>query len=203
MQFSKNSGLLQNEQNSAKLRWRTKTKVFIPKYTQILMISWVQPHKQTIFIAKSTKKQFLLTNSHLINSILGVSGLELHSSRTEPVNFFEAQSSLREAQFSFWDAQAVIWGGGAALEFPLVAPGLGGAKPFKFGWAVFLIPMQKYHHYEQQSFNISLWLYTHNHSVYYNLLKANLGTAVPYRSWHTVIMCSFKCLYHQLVFQKK
>ena len=44
---------------------------------------------------------------------------------------------------------------------------------------------------------------THNNSVYYNLLKANLGTAVPYRSWHTVIMCSFKCLYHQLVFQKK
>ena len=60
---------------------------------------------------KIYKKKFLLTNSGLINSILGVSGLELHSSRTEPVNFFEAQSSLREAQFSFWDAQAVIWGG--------------------------------------------------------------------------------------------
>ena len=106
------------------------------------MNSLVQPHKQTIFIAKSTKKQFLLTNSGLINSILGVSGLELHSSRTEPVNFFEAQSSLREAQFSFWDAQAVILGrGGTASEFPLVAPGLGGAKPFKFGWAVFLILM--------------------------------------------------------------
>ena len=92
------------------LRWRPKTKVFISKYTQILMNSWVQPHKQTIFIAKSTKKQFLLTNSGLINSILGVSGLELHSSRTEPVNFFEAQSSLREAQFSFWDAQARFGG---------------------------------------------------------------------------------------------
>ena len=139
------------------LRWRPKTKVFISKYTQILMNSLVQPHKQTIFIAKSTKKQFLLTNSGLINSILGVSGLELHSSRTEPVNFFEAQSSLREAQFSFWDAQAVIWREGTALEFPFVAPGLGGAKPFKSGWAVFLIPMQKYHHNEQQSFIISLW----------------------------------------------
>ena len=106
------------------------------------MNSWEQPHKQTIFIAKSTKKQFLLTNSGLINSILGVSGLELHSSKTEPVNCFETQSSLREAQFSFWDAQAVIWGE-HGIEIPLVEPGLGGTKPFKFGWAVFLIPMQK------------------------------------------------------------
>ena len=31
----------------------------------------------------------------------------------------------------------------------------GGAKPFKFEW-VFLIPLQEYHHYEQQSFIISL-----------------------------------------------
>ena len=100
------------------LMWRPKTKVFIPKYTQILMNSWVQPHKKTIFDAKSTKKQFLLTNSGLIKSILEVSGLELHSSRTEPVNFFEAQSSLREAQFSFWDAQAVIWGGARHRNSP-------------------------------------------------------------------------------------
>ena len=96
--------------NRQNLRWRPKTKVFISKYTRILMNSWVQPHKQTIFIAKSTKNQFLLTNSGLINSILGVSGLELHFSSTEPVNFFEAQSSLREAQFSFWDAQARFGG---------------------------------------------------------------------------------------------
>ena len=43
---------------------------------------------------KICKKQFLLTNSRVITSILGVSGLELHSSDTEPVTFFWAQSSL-------------------------------------------------------------------------------------------------------------
>ena len=52
------------------------------------MNSGVKPHNQMVFIAKSTKKQFLLTNSGVISSILGVSGLELHSSSTEPVNFF-------------------------------------------------------------------------------------------------------------------
>ena len=52
------------------------------------MNSGVKPRKQTVSIAKSTKQQFLLTNSGVITSILGVSGLKLHSSRTEPVNFF-------------------------------------------------------------------------------------------------------------------
>ena len=43
---------------------------------------------------KSAKKQFLLTNSGVITSVLGVSGLELYSSGTKPVTFFGAQSSL-------------------------------------------------------------------------------------------------------------
>ena len=54
----------------------------------------VKPQKQTVFIAKSTKKQFLFTNSGMITSILVVSGLKLHSSSTELVNFLEAQSSF-------------------------------------------------------------------------------------------------------------
>ena len=44
-----------------------------------------------------------------MNSILGVSGPELHSSGTESVTFFEAQSSLG-GTFLVWGAQAVIWG---------------------------------------------------------------------------------------------
>ena len=41
---------------------------------------------------------------------LGVSGLDLHSKSSEPVNFFGEQSLLGRAQFSFWWARAVIWG---------------------------------------------------------------------------------------------
>ena len=74
-----------------------KKKVFIPKYTWIFINSGVKPQKQTVFNAKRTKKQFLLTNSGVITSILGVSGLELLSSSTKHVNFFRAQ--------------AVFWGG--------------------------------------------------------------------------------------------
>ena len=51
-------------------------------------------HKKRVFITKSEKKQLLLTNSGVITSILGVSGLELHFSGTEPVILFGAQSSL-------------------------------------------------------------------------------------------------------------
>ena len=50
----------------------------------------VRPQKKTGLIAKSAKKQFLLTNFGVTTSILGVSGLELHSSGTEPVTFFGA-----------------------------------------------------------------------------------------------------------------
>ena len=60
------------------------------------MKSGVKPPKQTVFIAKSTKKLFWLANSGVTSSIFGVSGLELHSSSIEPFNFI--------------GAQAVIWG---------------------------------------------------------------------------------------------
>ena len=65
----------------------------------------MKPQKR-VFFRKSAKKQFLLTNSGVITSILGVSGVELHSSGTKPVTFFRTQSSLE-------GAQAVIWGGTA------------------------------------------------------------------------------------------
>ena len=51
-------------------------------------------HKNMRLCYKSAKKQFLLTNSRVITNILGVSGLELHSSGTEPVTFFGTQFSL-------------------------------------------------------------------------------------------------------------
>ena len=64
-----------------------KKKIFIPKYARISTNSGVKPQKR-VFIAQSPKKQFLLRNSEVITSILGVSGLELHYSGTEPVTFF-------------------------------------------------------------------------------------------------------------------
>ena len=62
---------------------------------------WGEAQKQTVLVAKSTKKQFLLTNYEVRSSILRVSGLELHSSSTKPVNFFGAQSLLGGSQFLF------------------------------------------------------------------------------------------------------
>ena len=50
--------------------------------------------KKRFFITKSAKKQFLLTNFGVIINILGVSGIELHSSGTDPITFLGAQSSL-------------------------------------------------------------------------------------------------------------
>ena len=66
-------------------------------------------HKKRIFITKSAKKQFLLTNSGVITSILGVSDLELHFSGTELVTFFGVQSSLGGTVL-VWGAKAVILG---------------------------------------------------------------------------------------------
>ena len=66
-----------------------------------------QRQKKRVLITESAKKQFLLTNSEVITSILGVSGLELHSSGNEPVTFFGAQSSLGGIIFA-WGPQAVI-----------------------------------------------------------------------------------------------
>ena len=70
------------------------------------------------------KKQFLLANSGVITTILGVSGLELHSSCTKPVNFFGALSSLGGGGTIF------VWRGTSSdlgahgPGMPPVAPGL-------------------------------------------------------------------------------
>ena len=58
------------------------------------------------------QKQFLLTISRALSTILRVSGLDLHSSSPELINFFGAQTSLG-AQLLFGGAQAVIWEGTA------------------------------------------------------------------------------------------
>ena len=59
------------------------------------MNSGVEPQKKGSLLQNlQKKKQFLLPNSGVTTSILKVSGLELHSSGTEPVTFFGAQSSL-------------------------------------------------------------------------------------------------------------
>ena len=67
------------------------------------------------------KKQFLLTNSGVITSILGVSDLELHFSGTEPVTFFGAQFSLGGTVL-VRGAQSVIWGGTARNAPSSVGP---------------------------------------------------------------------------------
>ena len=52
------------------------------------------------------KNSFCLRMLGVITSILGVSGLKLHFSGTEPVSFFGGTILA-------WGAQAVIWGGTA------------------------------------------------------------------------------------------
>ena len=101
--------------SSQKIREVSQILVFITKNVQIFTNSEVKtrifmnfglkPQKQTVFIAKSMEKQFLLINSGVITSILGVSGLELHSSSTKPVDFFRAQSCLGGG------GTILIWGG--------------------------------------------------------------------------------------------
>ena len=68
------------------LGWRQKKDLHLKK--------WANFHElrgettKNVFITKSAHKQILLTNSGVITSILGVSGLELHFIGTEPVTFF-------------------------------------------------------------------------------------------------------------------
>ena len=62
---------------------KTKKRSSSPKFYEIRCES-----------TKTKKKQFLLANSKAISTILGVLGLDLHSSSPEPVNLFGAQSSL-------------------------------------------------------------------------------------------------------------
>ena len=71
-----------------------KIKVFNSKIARISINSMVKPQNKKVFIAKSVKKQCLLTNSGVTASILGVSGLKLNSSGIELVTFFGAQTSL-------------------------------------------------------------------------------------------------------------
>ena len=47
---------------------------------------------------KTTKTQFLRTNSRAVNTNLGILGLDLHFSSLEPVNFFGTQSSFGRAR---------------------------------------------------------------------------------------------------------
>ena len=61
---------------------------------------WGRPKK--VFIAKPAKKQFLLTNSGVMTSILGVSDLELLQGHRA---CYFLWGTIR-----VWMAQAVIWG---------------------------------------------------------------------------------------------
>ena len=75
--------------NSEAKTKKNKTTVFNSKRARTSTNCGVKPQK-SVFIVESAKKQFLLTNSGVTTSILGVSGLELHSSGTETVTFFAA-----------------------------------------------------------------------------------------------------------------
>ena len=66
-----------------------KIKLFNAKFHEI----WGKDKKKGL-ITQSAKKRFFLTNFGVVTSILGVSGLKLHASGTEPLTFFGAQSSL-------------------------------------------------------------------------------------------------------------
>ena len=102
-----------------------KKKIFIlkslpmfPRILVVIFISKVKTKKKTekFFVPKSTKsestkitkKQFLLTNSRAISTILRVSGLDLHSSCPEPLISSGHSPRL----------------GGHGPECPPVAPGL-------------------------------------------------------------------------------
>ena len=95
------------------LRWRPKKKVFISKNARFSTNSGFylkncanfhefcgEDQNKVKFYEfwsesiKTTKKQFLLTNSRAIISILEVSGLDLHFSTIESVSFFGTQSLL-------------------------------------------------------------------------------------------------------------
>ena len=82
-------------------------KSFVPSNSRVKTKKRSSPQKlqktvQTkVLTAQPAKKRFLLPNSGVMISILGISGLELYSSGTKHVTFFGAQSSLRAAQFLF------------------------------------------------------------------------------------------------------
>ena len=74
------------------------------KNARISTISGVEPQKNG-YLLQNLRKQFLLTNSGVLTSILRVSCFELHSSGIEPLTFFGGQSLLGRAQFSFGRAR--------------------------------------------------------------------------------------------------
>ena len=90
-------------------RKKKRKEGFIAKCARISTNSMIKV-KKNVFIAKSEKKQFLLTNSGVLSSNLVVSDLELLSGGTVSATFFGGQFSLEGAQFEFGGAQAVIWG---------------------------------------------------------------------------------------------
>ena len=72
-----------------------KKKQSLSKNIRYIFINFgLKPQKHTVFTAKSTKNSSCSQIFWVITSILAVTGLELHSSCTEPVNFFWAQSTL-------------------------------------------------------------------------------------------------------------
>ena len=73
---------------------------------------------------KLQKKQFLLMNSRAISTILGVLGLNLHSSNPKPVNFLGAQSSFEGGWHNIRLGGHKQLFGGTAPKCPPVAPGL-------------------------------------------------------------------------------
>ena len=100
---------------STNFKVKTKKKGPCPKICATSHEIWCES-------TKITKKQFLLTNSRAISTILRVLGLDLHSSSFEPVNFFGAQSSLEGHNFPLGGHKQSFGGNGP--EMPPVAPGL-------------------------------------------------------------------------------
>ena len=107
----------QNVRISTNSKVKTEKKVFISKNARIFTNSGVKLQKIRSLLQNLQKRHFLLTNSGVITSILGVSGLKLHFNGNELVTFFGAQSSL-------WGGTSLVWGstssdlGGTATKCP-------------------------------------------------------------------------------------
>ena len=100
---------------SRNLGWRQKKALHLKKCANFHKLQGETTKKGSL-LQNLQKKQFLLTNSGVITSILGVSGLELHFSGTKPVTFFGAQSSLGGHNFCFVGRCSDL--GRTALECP-------------------------------------------------------------------------------------
>ena len=78
---------------------------------KLCFLEFESKDKKQVFTTESAKNRSLLTDSGLMVSILGVSGLELYSSGSEPITIFRAQSLLEGQNSRLGGAQAVMWGG--------------------------------------------------------------------------------------------